>query len=586
MKNHSKSRLNNDYLYVVLMALMTLITFLPFLYYGKISAMSDWSFHATRVEEIYRNVKAGHLFTFIATSTFDHSGVGNFLFYPIFFLYPWVFLRFVFNPIVSFYVWEYLFTFSALTIAYFSMKKFCKNRYQSFVFAILYVFNSYRFYLGHAVLGEFVATTFLPLAFQGFYNIFISDDEKNQWMLLAIGMTLISYSHVLTTILSVEVFVLIIIVMVIVGKGKLVLKNMKFAFMSIGLWILLSLPMIYIFLSNYIGKNISAAPKGIPMTMVNSFPRLIINSLISVLRITYPNFAANIGTVLLLTAAVGWIVASKNKIYLSMYILSLVLLVLSTNLFPWEKLANSPFGIVQLPVRYLSYACLFLAIIASLLICNILKRCYDSKFQVLIICMTFLAGLMVFFIGQKNHIGIVKHFEVSKLSITATGQKLPDQVDIILDKDNYQNQFNYDVTYGNTDYYPNKSLVYSDTITSQQSYFNGKIVSQLKKKYFANKIDYQFNSLKTGYLDLPVVSYSGTFVKDNGKKQNIVQSYRGTVKVKVNKGVNNIEVGFNPGTGFYMSVFVSVVTWLIIIIYTIRFKFRGGFNENNRVYTW
>ena len=131
--------LNKDFVIVFLLVLIALMTVLPFLYYGKILAISDWSFHASRVEQIYRNLKDGHLFTFIATSTFNHSGVGSFLFYPILFLYPWAFLRFIFNPVSAFYMWYFVITAAALIIAFFSMKDFTKNRKVAFIFSILYV---------------------------------------------------------------------------------------------------------------------------------------------------------------------------------------------------------------------------------------------------------------------------------------------------------------------------------------------------------------------------------------------------------------------------------------------------------------
>lgn len=52
----------------------------------KLGIDSDGSFHFSRVEEIYQNLKAGELFTFIVTHTFHNSGVGSFLFYPTIFV--------------------------------------------------------------------------------------------------------------------------------------------------------------------------------------------------------------------------------------------------------------------------------------------------------------------------------------------------------------------------------------------------------------------------------------------------------------------------------------------------------------------
>lgn len=61
---------------------------------GKIVMEADFSFHASKVQQIFENLKEGKVFTYIATNTFQHTGVGNFLFYPSVFLYPWAILNF------------------------------------------------------------------------------------------------------------------------------------------------------------------------------------------------------------------------------------------------------------------------------------------------------------------------------------------------------------------------------------------------------------------------------------------------------------------------------------------------------------
>ncbi|MFM9598056.1 hypothetical protein ACKI1O_53330, partial [Streptomyces scabiei] len=54
--------------------------------------------------------------------------------------------------------------------------------------------------------------------------------------------------------------------------------------------------------------------------------------------------------------------------------MGLLLIIISTSIFPWEMISKSFLGTVQLPWRYLSYAILFLGIIAS----NIILAIYNS----------------------------------------------------------------------------------------------------------------------------------------------------------------------------------------------------------------
>lgn len=174
---------------------------------GKITTGTDWLFHVSRVEQIYQNLKQGSFFTFIATDVFNQSGVGTFLFYPNVFLYPWAFFRFLLNPINSFYAWYFLLTFLSFTISYFAMKEFSNdNLVMAVSFSFLYVCNNYRLLLGTSVFGEFIASTFLPLCFLGFYELFFRNKKK--WYLLSIGLSLIVYSHILSVVITIQLFIL------------------------------------------------------------------------------------------------------------------------------------------------------------------------------------------------------------------------------------------------------------------------------------------------------------------------------------------------------------------------------------------
>lgn len=58
--------------------IITIIMIAPYIHSGKIVANADWLFHSSRVEQIIQNIHNGQLLTFIASSTFHHTGVGVF----------------------------------------------------------------------------------------------------------------------------------------------------------------------------------------------------------------------------------------------------------------------------------------------------------------------------------------------------------------------------------------------------------------------------------------------------------------------------------------------------------------------------
>ena len=286
-------------LITMIFALVSLFASMIFMKSGVITGIaSDAGFHFSRVEQIYDNLKNGSFFTFIATNTFHQTGVGSFLFYPTLFLYPWAFLRFFLNPVASFYCWNGIMTFACLMISYFSMKSFSKETSRSAFFALLYTFGLYRIRLGYAtlVLGEFTATTFLPLAFVGFYHVFWGDSKK--WYDLAMGVALIAYSHFLSLYLTVFIFAIILICNIVI-KNNLSKERVISLVKSVFVAILLMAYVLVPFLTDYLGKNLKVPARG--ATFVNTFNDLISSSLTS-----NPFMAYNIGFFLILGVLIGW----------------------------------------------------------------------------------------------------------------------------------------------------------------------------------------------------------------------------------------------------------------------------------------
>ena len=117
-KKNNSNRINN-LIAVVIFVIMAIGMVLPLIHTGKIAIDIDWWFHSSRVEQIYRNLKAGVPFTYIATSTFGKTGVGSFLFYPDAFMYIWALLRFIYSPVTAYYLWVGIIFFMTLTVSYF-----------------------------------------------------------------------------------------------------------------------------------------------------------------------------------------------------------------------------------------------------------------------------------------------------------------------------------------------------------------------------------------------------------------------------------------------------------------------------------
>lgn len=544
-------------------AMITIFMTYPKIKTGNILVHSDWSFHGQRAEQIFLNLKRGNFLTFIATDAFQHTGVGNFLFYPNVFLYPWAVLRLFFKPVTAFYCWYGLIMLMTFIIAYFSMKAFSKRRIAAMVFSLSYTLGSYHLSLSNAIFGEFIAASFLPLAFWAFYEVLFRDDSKWPW--LGIGMSLIIYSHVLSVFITSEIMFAIFIMKLIFDK----VSKKRFLSLSkaVGISVLLTLFITIPYLTDFIGKNVTSAQPGI----------IIVNTLMNVLETSFNNSVSTsgIGLILILTAVFGsiWILKSHSKTLAAIYVLGISLIIVSTGSFPWNVLSDTPLGMIQLTFRYLSYASMFLSVILGLSVNDLYEsETFDTTFKrgmvpVLTICI-----FMLFYVGfHHDSLNALKNSQSQFLKNTDTFNQLPDQT--FVNNSNYDYLLNYPVKYGELDYYPKKARRSTGNVSYNEtnlSIINNIAVVGRKKIHVSplcesNKMTYKLHTRKQADVDLPALRYKGSYAELNGKRTTLINSARGTIKVRTKKGINTITVGYSPSKSYYVGIIISVMTWISLL---------------------
>ena len=545
-------------LYLGLLLFVTLLTTLYLASTKAIFAFSDWTFHASRVEEIYLNLKSGSFFTFIAARTFHNTGAASFLFYPYIFFYPWAFLRFVLSPVNAFYAWYALVTFSTAAISYFSMKSYSKKSLASFIFSLVYTFAPYRLYLGGAVFGEYLAVTFLPLLFLGIYEVLWGDKKK--WYLLAIGGALVAYAHILSVFLSLEFAVILFIIKLITSRG-ISKDRIKSLLLAAGVCVLLVLPVIVPFFTDFIGQGLSSAKPGISYTMEPLY--LLLNS-----------FSAQKGWklsfMLMLTIFTAWAFIKSRRNWI-IYGLGLFACFLTTRYFPWKLTAGTPFEMVQLTARYLSYASLFLTILFALGSDDVLEEHVAGRKKLTLSCS--LAVFMALFSLSSLSVywDTLQHVQDMPKTTANSTQPAPFKR---LRNYNYYNQFNYKILFGAFDYMPKSSLTSlqkQNSLLMHQAYLNGKTLT-LSPLIKANQITYQVKSEKTADVDLPVIAYKHTIVSVNGQEHAFRRGNRGTVVVGLKRGQNTVTVGYKASPIFYLSIVISIFSWLALLIYLVKFR--------------
>ncbi|GHV97231.1 hypothetical protein lacNasYZ03_06980 [Lactobacillus nasalidis] len=546
MKKISKHR--TDLLYLAGLALAVL---LAVLYQQRTHALwlwSDWSFHASRAEEIYQNLKAGSPLTYIATHTFHSTGVASFLFYPYLFLYPWAGLRFVLSPVNAFYGWYFLVNLATAWLSYCCMKSFSKKALPSLLFALLYTFTPYRIYLGTAVFGEFLAVAFLPLVFLGIYEILWRDRRK--WYLLAIGGALVTYAHLLTVMLVLEFFAIIIIIKLISDRG--IEKDRLLALLkSLLACICLVLPVIVPFLTDFVGHGVTSAKFGLSYTM--SLSQLLLQSF---------GFSRGwkLSPYLLFFLLAGWLWI-KGRFDWTVYGLGWLSFILASTIFPWHFLSKTFLAEVQITARYLSYTGLFVSLLEAKYLANGITRLTPRKRKALTVLLP-LFGVLTSCSSMYLQVQVMKHPQrlasVRRSSLT----KLPQTT---ISNQDYSKIFNYQVVYGEYDYYPAAAKKYRKQIARQVALLNKKKV-KLQTKAGSNQLTYTIKS-KGGKLDLPVLSYQHTRISLNGQTVSYQVSQRGTVQIKLPKGNSRIVVSYQPAKCYYYALAFCLLSWLTLAFY-------------------
>lgn len=560
-------------LIVLLFCAISALLTIAFIRLGTIVLNSDGSFHFSRLEELYIDFRSGSA-AFIASHTFNSTGVGTFLFYPSILLYPWVVLRLVFSPVTAFYVWYGLMLFITMWIAYYSMWLFNKDRIRAVLFGILYSIFPYHVHLGvvHTVIGEFLAYTFIPLFFVGLYYC-LTNREK--WYLLGIGWSLILYSHVISAYLTLLCSIIISIIYMILdlkSVRKIIINLSKNSILVLLLASFILVP----FVTDFINSGIRS-----PNSDIFGF----LDSFQNIFGLSITNTATSnksVGIFAIFTAVVGCYFVRKSKAKEKVaYGIGVFFLLCTSTIVPWGLFNNTilgkVLGVIQFPYRLNTYVGFFLMVTFSLILSRILHSINNRRAKVL-----FFSGMILFLVvsyyGSLADVFVQIHtLQGNTLKKNAEPTKIIPN-DAIIKNANYNNIFDYSILYGETDYYPkvafdnlkdnNISAEVNpkiNSILSHKTIVNGK-EKVMSPKVAANCIEYNVKTNKKENIDIPVLAYKRTKVMLNGKNIDYTISSRGTVMVNGNKGNNKISVSYQPSKLLYIGMVVSVITWMSLFI--------------------
>lgn len=541
-----KNSHNYRRLLIVLFYLVVSIIMYEFYKRDFVWTGDDIYYQFQRIMGLSVNFTDGLLASNISVMNFGKIGYGVNIFYPWLTLIPFkLIFQFTGDWISAYYKGLLFYFFVSFVISHYSMKKFSGSTKIAMLFSIIYNLSIYRLIdlFTRGAVAEYLATIFLPLCFLGFYEIFFGDGK--QWKPLAIGMSLIILTHVLSTFMCVIIFALLLIFFSPKLKftRERLLNFVKAVATTIGATLIFTVPFLIEELFQKYGVPDKQILKGQDLSRVLS-ESLINNSRKAVEGNTY-----NIGLTMLIAIVLGLIVFKKFDFkYKAIYVTFVASLLLTMDWFPWHIFQNTPIEVIQYPFRFLMFTTLFGSIVLAQSINLIFNREMVKYFPVVLAVLTIVNGALWMMSINYGASGKVLASPKSYIS-----QKMIKDDAI---PDSYLAQ-----------YIPVSGLPRADTVIQHQLIVNDQLSVQVPAVKGHTNEFYLDNIKKGDKINLPYVRYKYTKAKFNDQKVPISLSERGSVQITAPKAAKRVVIQLSYGNRslFAWAAILSGLTWFYLL---------------------
>lgn len=436
-------------------------------------------------------------------------------------------------------------TFFTLIFTYYSANRIFKNKNVAWTTTILYSTAFYRLtdIYTRGAIGEVLALVFLPLVLCGIYEIIFGENKK--WWIICFGIFGIINSHILSFAMTVILILGICLLNIVrIFKDKKRLITLIVAGI-ISILLIFSFVLPYLEQSNNDKFNVDE--KIYSGTFVKSYAvslQELINN-----EFNKGNFYKGIGTILLVLPI--FILGIKNKDEQTIFMrqlfgIGIILLFMTTSLFPWEKVCTKFDFIttIQFPYRLNILTTVLFSFVAGYAICNIIENKPELNKLVYIILILFTLNLL------------------STVDINADNYTL-DTIATF-------------APVGNGEYKPYGMI---DTDTKVHNIANQEEIEFLKK---STKLEFNYtNSKDEMIIHIPLTYYKGYVAyieSENGTKTNLILEEDPITKniiVKNDEILNGkITVKYKMTVMQKIGYSITIITLIGLVVYIINDKFK------------
>jgi hypothetical protein len=472
-------------------------------------------------------------------NTFHHHGTMMNNFYPWITLYPAFILFKITNSLtLSYQIYYFLITLLTMLIAYYSMNTLKKGPLSSIIFALIYSFAAYRStdIFQRASLGEAVALTFLPLILAGCIAVF--SGNHRYWILITIGMSFVLYSHLLSVaMIAVFMGIAFLLTFPFWNNKKKRITALVYATIST---LLLSGGFLVPFIQQSFAQTLKVPNPG---TLIGTPPSDMLGKILNNDLSGY-----TIGLVLFLSV---FFTLSRfkylNKTDKFIYYFGLSVLVLSTSLFPWDFLQNTPFASIQFVWRLSTFSTLFIAYSASAV--------FDQSNVPASLTLKNISIYILFLIGLVA----LHQYSINNLYNSGKDSQLQLTEDIIVEKAS---------SYLHTDYANKDSILYPEVIQNHLYFLNDEVIEPTYS-YTDSIFTIVINNpnITEGRFITPIYRYLGQDIKLNGQDASSTLSRFGTTELIVPPGESTVEITYHYTALAIFSKIANGIFAAIFLVY-------------------
>ena len=535
-----------------------IIVMIPFWKHNTLNSGSDMQFHLQRIYEIYMNLKNGSLFPYVSVYSFNNVGVPLNLVYPAIFLYPFaIFMLLLRNPVHAIYLGMWLILFCSMSVAYWTGMKYWKGNFKkSVLFSFLYTLSAWYFHVLFSgfTLGEGIGMIFLPLIAFGTYSIFFRDEHE--WYLLALGMSGVVYSHLLSAAMySVVVGVILALGIFHTSNWIRNFKYLLFAVLStVAITAFYWAGFIQTMFNNKLNLTMVVDLQKSALPFGNYVTTSLNNDMIGILPIFF-----------VVLACVLWKKLDNETKCIA--IIGITFFLMVTSVFPWRLLQDTPVRNLQFPTRLQTIVNLFLALLGT----NIIDYLTSSKVltKKAYICVASLTT--IFFISNAFNFFINTASQTEVNYRPSTSKNMP-FMGFKVNPQTFYNILGYNLGVGSTDYWKKISVSHNRDLTAHVGYIDGakKI---LVPKISPNKEQFKVQTKDSGEkIDLPIMNYGSYNVTINGKKVSYKESKRGTIVVYSKSNINAVTIQYKPSTMLVVAKYISFIGLVCVFAFPFRQK--------------